>query len=287
MPFGLSRKKQAKPTTLKFESGVAEGLGSMHCSSKQSKTRAAAPSKSALGFKPTTDAELDALSSALDKTLSTATPFTPPSSPMGDDATPATIDAEYSRRVVILDWDDTLLATTRLTSRYSVFASRALPSSLVKQLDPLQDDAIKLLKLCSSFGKTVIVTNAAQGWVQQSGRRFVPKIIQYLEQSKTEIISAQTKYAHFCPTDPGVWKKKAFTTLLATRGMNLISIGDSIFEREAAHYASRQCRTACTKTIKFIDSPTVAQLRMQISKLAERLPSILGHEGSVDVDIEC
>ena len=157
----------------------------------------------------------------------------------------------------------------------------------MKQLQPLEDDAIKLLKLCSQYGHTVIVTNAAQGWVQQSGRRFVPKIIQYLESTKTPIISAQTKYAHFCPTDPGVWKKKAFVHLLSERGMTLVSIGDSIFEREAAHYASRQCKTALTKTVKFVDSPTVSQLRMQIGNLTDKMPSIMGHGGSIDVDIEC
>ena len=46
----------------------------------------------------------------------------PPSSPVSDPATAAGgRDALAARTVIILDWDDTILTTTRLTSRYSVF----------------------------------------------------------------------------------------------------------------------------------------------------------------------
>ena len=95
-----SKKSQASKLALEPDTD-----GTMRSSKRGAKK---SPAKSAMGFTPTTDAELDALSRALDKTLATDSPFTPPSSPLGDAATSAdgAIDAEHARRVIILDWDE-------------------------------------------------------------------------------------------------------------------------------------------------------------------------------------
>eukprot|EP01052_Picozoa_sp_SAG31_P021863 SAG31_NODE_1711_length_7472_cov_2.107555_7_plen_135_part_00 len=52
----------------------------------------------------------------------------PPSSPVSDPATPDGADTLIARTVIILDWDDTILTTTRLTSRYSVFGVNGVPT---------------------------------------------------------------------------------------------------------------------------------------------------------------
>eukprot|EP01052_Picozoa_sp_SAG31_P021861 SAG31_NODE_1711_length_7472_cov_2.107555_5_plen_67_part_00 len=65
-----------------------------------------------------------------------------------------------------------------------------------------------------------------------------------------------------------------------------MSIGDSIFEREAAHFASKQPNVAATKTVKFIDSPSIEQLRRQLVTVTEKIPMICEVDKSFDVDME-
>jgi hypothetical protein len=40
----------------------------------------------------------------------------------------------------------------------------------------LDEVAYKILQKSKEFGKTYIVTNAAEGWVELSARRFLPKV---------------------------------------------------------------------------------------------------------------
>ena len=87
------------------------------------------------------------------------------------------------------------------------------------------------------FGKTYIVTNAAEGWVELSARRFLPKV--NAELKDIEIISARTRYEKLYPRNYQKWKVEAF---LETRKdmdeqamTNLVALGDNIFEIEAAY----------------------------------------------------
>jgi hypothetical protein len=70
---------------------------------------------------------------------------------------------------------------------------------------------------------------------------------------------------------------------------HLLSIGDSEFERNAAHYAAKTCATASVKTVKFIDpweGPSISQLRSQLRRLTEVLQETSAREGSVDLEME-
>jgi len=42
------------------------------------------------------------------------------------------------------------------------------------------------------YGKTFIITNAAEGWVEYSAERYMPSLLPVLE--KITIISARTRY---------------------------------------------------------------------------------------------
>lgn len=42
-------------------------------------------------------------------------------------------------------------------------------------MDELDNIAYKILRESKKYGKTYIVTNAAEGWVELSARRFLPK----------------------------------------------------------------------------------------------------------------
>ena len=66
----------------------------------------------------------------------------------------------------------------------------------------------RMLDLATKSGKTFIITNAAEGWVQFSAQKFMPSCVPILE--KITIISARSKYeAHF-PRDVTQWTLHAF-----------------------------------------------------------------------------
>ena len=118
-------------------------------------------------------------------------------------------------------------------------------------------------------------------------QRFVPKVIEHLEAAQIPVISAQAAFARSCPSgDPTDWKKKAFARELTGSNINLVSVGDSIFEREAAHFVSQQSCVDLVKTVKFVDSPTIAMLRRQLSTLTGQIDTIVAAGRSFDVDMK-
>jgi hypothetical protein len=51
-----------------------------------------------------------------------------------------------------------------------------LPKVVIKQLEDLEDQVIKLMKKSIQVGQTFIITNAGQGWVELSSLRFLPRL---------------------------------------------------------------------------------------------------------------
>jgi hypothetical protein len=56
-----------------------------------------------------------------------------------------------------------------------------------------------MLRIAKGLGKTYIITNAAEGWVEMSAKRFLPKTLKELTADVT-IISARTKYEKSFPS---------------------------------------------------------------------------------------
>ena len=112
------------------------------------------------------------------------------------------------------------------------------PTQLANKLRELDDVAVQLIAKSKTLGTVYIVTNAAEGWVELSGNRFLPKVYQELQQG-VKIISARAHYERQFPRNYQKWKVEAF---LETRAdmeenaiTNLIALGDNIFEIEAAY----------------------------------------------------
>jgi len=110
------------------------------------------------------------------------------------------------------------------------------------------------------------VTNAAQGWVEMSAKRFLPQV--YSELNDILIISARTKYEKLYPKNYQKWKVEAF---LETRQdmdekaiTNLVALGDNVFEIEAAYILGAQFKNSFIKTVKFRQSPSTSELIKQI-----------------------
>jgi hypothetical protein len=250
---------------------------------------------------------------------STTRSYSPPVTPVKEVVETETQEMHLrtckERTFVILDWDDTLLPTCASTA-YSF--DIPLPRSIRATLDTLSNDVLALLAVCRAHGQVMIITNAAHGWVEDSGKYFLPAVLSYLQQHSIPIISAQHEwYQHrqlyhrqfySLLHDPAQWKPASFATHALAAGralqdgdgslgswdgerkLNLISIGDSVFERMAAHAlmqrpTSRLYVGLC-KTIKFDDNPTFARLRVQIQSLTAAIPALATGTTSMDLDMK-
>ena len=66
----------------------------------------------------------------------------------------------------------------------------------------------KILQMSIQYGKTYIITNAAEGWVQYSAQRYMPSLLQLFD--KLTIISARYYFEEMFPGNVPQWKLHAF-----------------------------------------------------------------------------
>jgi len=179
--------------------------------------------------------------------------------------------------MIIWDWDDTLMCSNDIMNG----------GGSTPELEALIE---KCLTISMSLGETIIVTNADDAWVWDSARRFAPRCLGLLAQ--VPIISARNKYQNRFPGDGFAWKHETFREIFSSRrlthGMNLIVLGDSDCEIQAAMTSTREIQAAWTstprvdslrvKTVKFKEAPTCAELCDQQKMMLQELASIVNEE---------
>lgn len=98
-----------------------------------------------------------------------------------------------------------------------------------------------MLELSVKAGQTYIITNAGQGWVEYSARKFMPSVCEILK--SIIIISARAKYEHLTK-DYTKWKLYAFLETQQTLGdaniKNIVALGDNQLEIDAAHHLAQK-----------------------------------------------
>ncbi|CAK0794976.1 unnamed protein product, partial [Prorocentrum cordatum] len=108
--------------------------------------------------------------------------------------------AEKDQTMIVLDWDDTLFPSTYVRNDMKLKLSlplrdQKLPAPVKKQvfnnLMKCAAKAERLLRLCASYGKVVIVTLAKRNWVSDSCTLFYPGIGDILEELHVKIVHAQ------------------------------------------------------------------------------------------------
>ncbi len=117
--------------------------------------------------------------------------------------------------LIIWDWDDTLMASTFLSPFQAMIQNPNVRTKLNKQaqqqLDQLQDLVIKLLRKSVSYGKTYIITNAGQGWVELSSGRFLPKLYKEIilnsKKNGVNIVSARALFEKIMPSKVSLSKR--------------------------------------------------------------------------------
>ena len=174
--------------------------------------------------------------------------------------------------IFILDWDDTLLCTTVL-SPYGYFDDNMiiLPSKMEK-IQKLEVLVKKLLTLATEKGDTYIITNSEPGWVEYSCKRFFPNTFEIL--NKIKIISARGLYEKKYPKGFKTWKLLTFNDIIKNYQKhlptNIICLGDSSYEIDAAHGLGNQFPNGYVKAIKFREYPKIDELITQLNLVLEK-----------------
>lgn len=167
-----------------------------------------------------------------------------------------------------------------------------LPPELVMELQILEAQVIKILQESLLYGAVKVITNAEEGWVELSGSRFMPKLSAFLREKRIKIVSARSTYETDFPDSPSSWKTAAFVAEVSEtypdgEQLNVLVLGDSLSERDAAHALAGRLPASCVKSVKLVERPDVAQLQRQIQLLHGSFRDLRDHVGSFDVNLTC
>lgn len=198
---------------------------------------------------------------------------------------PRAVQTPRSQTAIIFDWDDTLLCTSFLQE----CGARPGARDVCTPLRHVHAAARHLLEDAFRFGQVFIVTNAAEGWVAASAESFAPELLPAVLSLGARVISAR-KYEAEYPGDFFSWKEHAFmevqrelSTGLPT---NLISLGDSNYEMEAAHHIAQTFEHITVKTVKFNERPSPLELMHQLRLVRRELSKIVECGHGMDVAFE-
>jgi hypothetical protein len=199
-----------------------------------------------------------------------------------------TIKEKNHNTLIIFDWDDTLLCTSFLTPNGVFTDDIKISEKDMEKIKKLEMSAATILKLAISKGDTYIITNAAPGWVEYSSKKFYPEVSKLL--NKVTIVSARGEYEKKFPGDSRQWKihaflemQKALDTNLVT---NLLCLGDSVIEMEAAHILASKFSHAYIKTIKFRECPKPEELHKQLNLVIDQFSIIFSAIKNLTIRVE-
>jgi hypothetical protein len=201
--------------------------------------------------------------------------------------------------LLILDWDDTLFPTSWIEAQnLSLAADNFASEAQNALLEEMAERASLTLQVAKSFGTVVIVTNAEHGWVELSCQKFMPTLVPVLEDIK--ILSARSQWECQGVAQPSAWKLLTFhgeidlffggvaaAGLLNNGGprRNIVSVGDSLYEREALIRVTDRFPNSWAKALKLMEKPSAEEFLTEHEVLCSCLGDIVNHEGNLDVSI--
>jgi hypothetical protein len=199
--------------------------------------------------------------------------------------------------ILIFDWDDTMLPSTWVQKQgLRLDADTEVSDWQRSQLSEVATAATETLRLAKQLGTVVLVTNAEQGWIELSCQKFLPTLYPSLEDVR--LLSARTTYEQLGLTSPLEWKLRAFEseiqriygptilTHLESR-KNVLSLGDSVHEREALIRATAALPNCLWKSLKFVERPEIGQLCKQHSLVSNCFDRVVHHDGNLDLCLKC
>ena len=141
----------------------------------------------------------------------------------------------------------------------------------------------------------MIITNARKGWVEFSSRKFLPRLHSLIMKYVT-IISARVDYEHLDPFNTLLWKQMAFTRMWENPALleacpsvltNVISLGDSTFEMDAATAFAEKSPGRCfLKLIKLKENPTFDELKSELDVVIAQYAKIFSSVSNLKIKLE-
>lgn len=163
-----------------------------------------------------------------------------------------------------------------------------VPDEYQEFLKKLQEIVLKMLMTSIQHGKVYIITNAAQGWVEFSSKKYMPEVNKILD--KVTIISARSKYEYLFPGKSRQWKMHAFLETMKemerSAVTNLIAIGDSTIEMDASKNLSTKFPRALLKTVKLRENPSPEELIKQLMLIHQRMEKICTSVKNLTIRLE-
>lgn len=205
----------------------------------------------------------------------------------------------YANTTIIFDWDDTLLSSSWLASEGLTLNTERIPPKALDQLKSLETAVVRLLTKALLYGDIHLVTNAHLGWVAMSAEKFLPAVVPLLK--SLQVISARDACEKDYPFNPEMWKIETFRSELGyilsdemlNRSFgnenirrNIMSLGDSHYERTALQKVSAMMDKTFCKTIKLVSKPTIAQIIKQLEIVYENFDYLCTHSGDIDMVFE-
>ena len=137
---------------------------------------------------------------------------------------PNTADKET---IIVFDWDDTLLASSFLSSKgYRLDTDKSKLADVEAGLRDLEQAIIAVVTLALQYGEVHIVTNAETGWVQLSAAKFIPAVVPLLH--RVSILSARSTYEGRYPDAPLKWKYDTASNTALRCNLSLTACSTSV-----------------------------------------------------------
>jgi len=204
---------------------------------------------------------------------------------------------EKEETFFIFDWDDTVLPSSWVQRQgLRLDAGSKVTTEQREQLAAVAEVAAKTLRAARQHGTVILVTNAERGWIELSCRKFMPTLAPMLESIR--MVSARTTYECAGCKSPLDWKLRAFdaeimkffgsdVALDASKRKNVLSLGDSVHEREALLRAAAVLPNCHPKSLKFVERPDLSQICKQHELINSCFEQVVHHIGQLDVCIRC
>ncbi|EQC32616.1 hypothetical protein SDRG_09929 [Saprolegnia diclina VS20] len=198
--------------------------------------------------------------------------------------------------VVVFDWDDTLCPSSwlhahELLPTYQGHAVE-LPPFVRDVLAMLAEKVCDLLVAANALGPVFVVTAAEGGWVETACALYMPSVGSLLQRSPDiHIVSARAWFegTYGSGGDARHWKLEVLGVIASkcfvSGGGNLVSVGDSLAERDACHAVVTHCPNILAKTLKFIDVPDVLEIASQVELAFGSLHHMCVHDDHLDLHI--
>ena len=212
---------------------------------------------------------------------------------------------------ILLDWDDSILPTSFLAhSKLRIEPDCVIDSEAKFALEELDRVACGMITKALDLARHVaIVTNAEDDWIEQSSRKFLPGVYGML--SRLEVVSARSKHEIKYPGSTDVWKRVEFLQRVASLSklhqlefpvpqdkrstddelfgvqavLQMISIGDSEYERAALWAVKTEHPHILVKSIKLLNAPTIVALKQQLTTITTSFESIVNSHESLDLKL--